>query len=167
MYKTIMTITGDIKVRNSTHTLASWFDDLALLTVGDPMGPSAEEGAEERWPVYENSERVGTLFEDACGLSYAPEDERVGSDAYKIVCRSRNSRSLVTGLGEIMSVGNEGLDLYDALVERDARNLLRPEGSDSWDIEPEPPEDWRDRVGSNIEPSAVAAYMVKVLGIGE
>lgn len=58
--------------------------------------------------------------------------------SYTVLRRDDNSRNVVTDQYEILSTGGEGLDLHDALVEANARNLLLDEGewSTRWTVEP-------------------------------
>lgn len=64
-------------VRSSgDRTLLQWFDgDLSRLTVGASIGESSDQGANDRWPVYEDGTRVGTLYDDASGLTYDARDD--------------------------------------------------------------------------------------------
>ncbi len=70
-------LNGNIEVRNSGgKTLSVWFNnDISRLTVGESLGPADMQGAYDRWPVYENGERVGTLFDDATGITYDAVDD--------------------------------------------------------------------------------------------
>lgn len=69
-------VMAEVPVRHSHKTLDAWFEgDLAGLTVGPSIGASDEQGAEDRWPVYDRGARVGTLYEDANGYSYDARDD--------------------------------------------------------------------------------------------
>lgn len=75
-------ITSEMLVRGSTKNLSEWFDgDLSGLSVGDSIGSSDGQGAHDRWPVFERGERVGTLYDDATGLTYSAVDDD-GNDIY-------------------------------------------------------------------------------------
>lgn len=65
----------DVRVRNSTATLHTWFAQIDDVAVGASIGEDAAQGAYDRWPVYEEGVRVGTLFEDATGYTYDAVDD--------------------------------------------------------------------------------------------
>ena len=68
---------ANIKVRNSSDkTLGEWFSQLDDVAVGASIGEDGDQGAYDRWPVYENGHRVGTLFEDATGYTYDCVDDK-------------------------------------------------------------------------------------------
>jgi hypothetical protein len=57
--------------------LAEWLDgDVSDLALGPELGESWEQGAYNRWPVFQGEERIGTLFDDASGLTFKAVDDR-------------------------------------------------------------------------------------------
>jgi hypothetical protein len=66
---------ASVKVRNSSKTLAEWFAQLDDVAVGDGIGEDSKQGACDRWPVYEDGVRVGTLFDDGAGYTYDCVDD--------------------------------------------------------------------------------------------
>jgi hypothetical protein len=67
----------EIYVRGSAKSIVDWFgNDVDCFTIGKSLGEQSHRGANNSWPVYMDGERVGSLYDDATGLTFQamPDD---------------------------------------------------------------------------------------------
>ena len=67
-------------VTDSTSNLIGWFDgNLSALSLGASLGADDVQACDDRWPLFEDGDRVGTLLENANGLTFKAVDDE-GND---------------------------------------------------------------------------------------